>query len=120
MLPPTLLVQTQEGTEPQAIKRAWETTDVLQWILDERGKQDEKWGEQNHEPFTWLAVLMEEVGEVNQDALKAFFDSPEHKNKHLAACREELIQVAAVAVAMIESIERGKWELSGLRVHGNW
>lgn len=95
------------------------TVEVLIEIADERARQDEKWGEQNHpdgcckeyyEPLanearaqadeaaedgvlTWVAVLLEEVYEaVSETDYKGL--------------REELIQVAAVAAAWVESIDR--------------
>ena len=39
--------------------------DVISLILRERFNQDEKWGEQNHDIYKWLAILGEEVGEAN-------------------------------------------------------
>ena len=39
--------------------------DIVALILSERNKQDIKWGEQNHNIYKWLAILGEEVGEVN-------------------------------------------------------
>ena len=40
----------------------------MEWIFEairqERTNQDLKWGEQNHPPLKWLAILIEEVGEV--------------------------------------------------------
>ena len=65
-------------------------------VLTERERQDEKWGEQNHDEFKWLAILGEEVGEVNKAALESKPDE----------YRAELIQVAAVAMAMIECHDR--------------
>ena len=70
--------------------------DIIDLILAERQQQDEKWGEQNHEIYKWLAILGEEVGEANKAAL-------EDKKHELI---EELIQISAVTVAMIESIQR--------------
>lgn len=99
---------------------------VLQEVYAERAKQDAKWGEQNHplgtgEPvseefmfadqeaafqkqevdrlakahqLTFWDILFEEVLEVNAET------DP-------AKVRAELVQVAAVAVAMIERIDRG-------------
>ncbi len=46
-------------------------------------------------------ILGEEVGEANKAALEAKFGS-----KTLAEYREELVQVAAVAVAMIQCLDR--------------
>lgn len=77
---------------------------VLAEILKERGRQDDKWGEQNHDPFLWMAILAEEVGELAQAVLQAKFGG-----KTLADARKEAIQVAAVAVAIIECLDRGKW-----------
>ncbi len=92
---------------------------VLVAVNHERKAQDSKWGEQNHPDGTgalhwrvasnesrrltdleaksdnlaWLAILREEVYE-------AFAESDPQRLK------EELIQVAAVAVAWVEAIER--------------
>jgi hypothetical protein len=107
------------------------TATVLQEVLVERRRQDEKWGVQNHPDvrpqfegldqsdrcriyeiktardaitvteeaaenglLSWPDILLEETSE----AIEATVD-PE-------ALRRELIQVAAVAVAWIESIDR--------------
>ncbi len=74
---------------------------VFSEITLERCRQDSLFGEQNHDIFTWLAILGEEVGEVARAALEARFDqgSPEH-------LREELVQVAAVAAAMLQCMDR--------------
>tara|TARA_B100000965_G_C19511960_1_gene722350 strand:- start:327 stop:560 length:234 start_codon:yes stop_codon:yes gene_type:complete len=71
---------------------------ILQLILEERHKQDEKWGEQNHNIYKWLAILGEEVGEVNKAALEDSYKD----------VIDELIQIGAVTVAMIESLERNR------------
>ncbi|PJI53371.1 hypothetical protein CTI14_29520, partial [Methylobacterium radiotolerans] len=49
------------------------TRRVLEEVLEERLRQDAKWGVQNHDPPTWLMILGEEVGEVNQAALEYHF-----------------------------------------------
>lgn len=69
---------------------------VIVEIAKERARQDKKWGIQNHAPFKWLAILGEEVGEANKAALE---DKPDEY-------RNELIQVAAVAMAMVECHDR--------------
>jgi len=74
---------------------------VMNEIKEERIKQDAKWGEQNHAPADWLMILAEEVGEANRAALEAKFGK-----ESLRPYREELIQVAAVTVAMIECFDR--------------
>lgn len=81
-----------------------ELSEALASVLAERCRQDAKWGEQNHDPFTYLAVLAEEVGELSQAALHARFGGPAS-----AGLRAEAVQVAAVALAIVECLDRGKW-----------
>lgn len=69
-------------------------------ILTERQRQNDKWGEQNHHPMKWLAILTEEHGEV----AKAILEDDE------SGYRNELIHVAAVAVAAIEAYDRSTKE----------
>lgn len=80
-------------------------TPALQDILAERQRQDNKWGEQNHDPFTYLTILTEEVGELAQCALHLRYGGGK-----AAGLREEAVQVAAVAMAIVECIDRGKWD----------
>jgi len=82
---------------------------VLSEIAEERKRQDLKWGEQNHPPCEWITILTEEVGEAAEEALNIRFDYKDG-GRPLVALRMELIQVAAVAVAFIECLDRGKWE----------
>lgn len=63
--------------------------------MTERIKQDAKWGIQDHDAKGWLPILTEEVGE----AAKAM-------NENDPGLREELIQVAAVAMAWVEAMDR--------------
>lgn len=74
-------------------------------VLIERVEQHRNWGNQSgHSNATWLAILTEEVGESAQAVLHNRFGG-----KHRGTLREELVQVAAVAVAWIEAIdERGE------------
>jgi len=95
------------------------TSFVLSEVAAERNAQDEKWGQQNHPDGTggeyravmaemarlrcqdaaragavgWMHILDEEVGE-------AFAETDSAK------LRAELVQVAAVAVAWVEAIDR--------------
>jgi NTP pyrophosphatase (non-canonical NTP hydrolase) len=80
---------------------------VLNEIADERDRQDAKWGPQNHEQMTWLGILAEEFGEAAKEINELHFRRAEaHLPSSLARTRAELIQVAAVAVAMVESLDR--------------
>ena len=95
------------------------TEETLEDVLAERVRQDRKWGEQNHPDgtgglsaeaaamqakdlndravtggfLTWRHILEEEVAE-------AFAESD------AAKLRAELVQVAAVATAWVEAIDR--------------
>jgi NTP pyrophosphatase (non-canonical NTP hydrolase) len=73
----------------------------LQKVVEERARQDQKWGVQNHGNLFWLAVLMEEVGELAQAIIQQSKTDP-------ADAEKELVQVAAVAVAWLECFERRK------------
>ena len=73
-------------------------------VIAERARQDQKFGEQNHDPFTYVTVLMEEVGEFAQAALQARFGGPAAER-----LRDEAVHTAAVALAIVECLDRGKW-----------
>ncbi|HKZ40534.1 MAG TPA: hypothetical protein VJ044_06195 [Candidatus Hodarchaeales archaeon] len=79
--------------------------DIFLDILRERMLQDTKWGEQNHDPVMWSAILTEEVGEMCEAATKYRFDQG-----NVNQFREEVVQVAAVAVAILECLEQAKWK----------
>ena len=63
---------------------------VLQDIADERDRQDARWGEQNHPDGT---------GTTDADADALTETSPDR-------LRTELVQVAAVAAALIQHLDR--------------
>lgn len=75
---------------------------IIEEILKERRNQDEKWGEQNHKPIEWIAILMEEVGEASKEIVNEYFIGVNSKDSY----RKEMIQVAAVALHMIECIDK--------------
>ena len=84
---------------------------IFDAIKAERNFQDAKWGEQNHNTFTWMSILMEEVSEARKASLEAY---KSHKrtgvvnNPFLSVYLRELIRVAAIAVAAIESLKRNE------------
>lgn len=78
--------------------------EILNEVLDERGRQNEKWKEQDHNPIIWSAILGEECGEFSEAALHKLFGGPKAKN-----LRIEAIHSAAVAVQIIECLDRGTW-----------
>jgi len=74
---------------------------ALSDVMKERNRQLELWGDQTHTNEIWLTVLTEEVGEVARAILE---------HKYNKACKDniekELIQVAAVAIAVIQDLRR--------------
>ncbi len=78
---------------------------IYEQISAERDEQDAKWGNQLHSIPVWSAILAEECGEVAEASLRVEFQG----EAHLAHLREELVQVAAVAVHIIEKIDSGDW-----------
>jgi NTP pyrophosphatase (non-canonical NTP hydrolase) len=77
---------------------ALSTEAVLSEVFAERRSQHEVHSEQNHSAPFWLSILGEEFGEV----CKAVYENDG------ANYREELIQLAAVAVQMVEAYDRVK------------
>lgn len=99
------------------MKKIWvhpDMTVTFSDVVTERERQDATWGQQDHDPLTWLPILGEEYGELCQAALalqapalhdpSGEYDLPVRQLR--AAYRRELVQVAAVAVAMIECLDR--------------
>ncbi len=80
---------------------------VVQEVIEERSKQDAKWGVQNHNVLKWFAILGEEYGEVAKAVVEMTF-AGDGDEWEVWKCnyREELIQTAAVAIAMVESLDR--------------
>lgn len=73
------------------------TTDVFAEI----SRQRVKWGEQNHNTAWWLVILGEEYGEACEEALNNNFSGATSENY-----RKEMVQLAAVALSAIESLDR--------------
>lgn len=71
------------------------TEAILRNIYDERERQEEIFGPQEHTMEEWFTILGEEVGEVANAILE---DGP-------FEIMQEAIQVAAVCVAMIEDMD---------------
>lgn len=78
---------------------------IFAGVEDERDRQEAKFGRQVHPWPTWSAILTEECGEVAEACLVAHWGTEDD----LVQLREELIQVAAVAVQMIEKIDAGEY-----------
>ena len=73
---------------------------ALEEVAEERRRQFVKWGDQDHDPAWWLAILTEEVGEFAQSILHDKFGG-----YAAGLARGEIIQVAAVAVQILEMMD---------------
>jgi NTP pyrophosphatase (non-canonical NTP hydrolase) len=78
---------------------------VRDCIVNERHRQTELYGIQRHEMTKWLAILVEEVGEVAQAMQQGTASQKQTDADNLF---DELIQVAAVAAAMAEQIKENQ------------
>ena len=78
------------------------STKAIGSVIAEMNQQDEKWGaDRNQHPFVWQTILSEGVGEFSQAILHDEFGG--HKS---GTAREEMVQVAAVALQIIEYYDR--------------
>ena len=74
-------------------------------VIAERIRQNEKWGyPQNNTPFEWVSILTEEVGEMAQATNDAFMG--QIKSNQTDKIVHEAIQIAAVAIAIIEHLSK--------------
>jgi hypothetical protein len=76
--------------------------EILDMIRAERKRQDGKWGEQNHSPEYWIAILGEEFGEVCTEVL----------GRNSLDVFLKLLQTAAVSVAWMECLLRNDQTVS--------
>lgn len=83
-------------------------------VAAERARQNALWGVQDHDEATWLAILTEEVGEVAKEVAD-FTAGARALNPR--QYRTELVQVAAVAVAAIEALDRKPTRYEWLHEH---
>lgn len=67
----------------------------------ERYKQHDRFGDEDHTPATWLAILTEEVGEMAAEVLRM-----EREGVTLRDYRKELEHVAAVSLAALACARR--------------
>lgn len=75
-------------------------------VQSELRRQVKAWGEQNHHPMVWLSIIMEELGEAAQAANKATLENG--GSGWWEDYRTELVQVASLAVAAMQSFDRGQ------------
>ena len=82
--------------------------ELIKEVRQERARQHELWDAAAPDctVYTYLSVLSEEVGEANRAVLDREFGDAWKKEPD--KFREEMIQVAAVAMQILERLERGE------------
>lgn len=76
---------------------------IIEKVLDERKRQDEKWGVQDHTAPVWAAIIGEEYGEMCK-AINEYGFNPTRATED--EIYTEAIQTMASCMAMLECIER--------------
>lgn len=98
---------------------------AIEAVQAERQRQNAKWGEQNHELPHWMLILGEEFGEATKAVLERevlLRDGPTtdapivELGRATAAVTDELVQVAAVAVAILECMQRRARDVAEARL----
>lgn len=122
---------TEEDMRDERARVAEAQTGVLADVRQELDRQLDKWGVQEHSLPEWVAIEAEEFGEAAMDSNKAYFTAQDLLDRlddarrahdldaarvimaesnaaydHMARARGEYIQVAAVATAAAENIDR--------------
>ncbi|MBU9829864.1 MazG-like family protein [Rahnella sp. FC061912-K] len=89
-------------TKLSVIRSIHETRSALASVISEMDKQDSKWGlDRDQHPYVWQTILTEEVGELAQAILHDDFGG-----SHAGTARGEAVQIAAVALQIIEYYDR--------------
>ena len=76
---------------------------IIEEVLEERNRQDKKWGEQNHTAPGWGMIIGEEYGEMCK-AINEFGFNPAPETEQ--DIYTEAIQTMASCMAMLECMER--------------
>ena len=80
-----------------------ENTEYHVLIESEDLRQLTKWGDQTHDMFRWLAILVEEVGELSEAMLNKAYWQGSYRS-----IEEEAAQVATVAIKIAVMAEQLK------------
>lgn len=88
------------------------THHALDMVRGERERQCTLWGDQSgNSLFEWVSILGEEYGELCEAVNETSFSNAAHPDRGgFEAIIKEAVQVAAVAVAIIEAVHRRRPE----------
>ena len=84
-------------------------SDAINRVVEERSRQSALWGEQsNNSLYEWMSILGEEYGELCEAVNETCFKNPRHPERGgRGKIIKEAVQVAAVAVAIVEAMLGG-------------
>jgi NTP pyrophosphatase (non-canonical NTP hydrolase) len=82
--------------------------EIYDELADERDRQRTLWGNQTESPWGWLAILVEEVGEVAKEVNENASSKNNAEASFSSRMEDELIQVAAVCVAWLDDVRRNR------------
>jgi len=85
---------------------------IINKVLEERKRQDAKFGEQNHAVFIWGTIIGEEYGEMCQAINDSLFNPTPDTEKQIYV---EAIHTMASCMAMLECIERQRGALREMK-----
>lgn len=78
---------------------------IIEKVIEERKRQDDKWGEQNHTAPVWGMIIGEEYGEMCKAINEFGFNQTPEAEQQIYT---EAIHTMASCMAMLECIERSR------------
>lgn len=88
----------------RALSRSGPESDPLTWVLDELHRATRKFPFWPNDPLHAAAIIGEELGELNQAILQRMYEPS--KNVSIEHVRSEAVQVAAMALRFLHSLDR--------------
>src|SRR5436190_23889669 len=80
--------------------------DVIGDVIEERERQDAMFGEQNHHPAYWIALLGKQMGQLGDKIVAREWSADRTRGND--NMREEAGQLAAVVVAFVDAVAGGE------------
>lgn len=94
--------------KPELIDVSLNAIDIAEEMIGERKRQFAKFGWQELTPAEFIMITVEELGEVARAAIDFRFNkelSTQQRTEKLANYREELVQLGAMAIQMIQHLD---------------
>ena len=88
-------------------EKALDLEKAAQMAINEALRASDRWPKWPTDPVHALAVLQEEVGELTREVMIAIYEAPKGSAD---AIHDEAVQVAAMALRFIASLDRYKYE----------